>query len=111
MRRIKLVFAVGAVMVAMLALNAGSAMADDLDFDGDLDCDGRGGVEEVDTFSGEVEVECENGDEFEFSSGLIADDIFDNDIFDNDIFDDGDDDHDNDGVNNDNEREVVHVIR
>ena len=36
MKRIKLVLAVGALMVAMLALNAGSAMAD-VDFDDRLD--------------------------------------------------------------------------
>ena len=62
MRRIKLVFAVGVVMVAMLALNAGSAMADEIE---GFEIDGN-----------DVEIELPGG------AGLVElDDLEDGDIF------------------------------
>ena len=70
MKRIKLVLAVGAVMVAMLALNAGSAMADE--------------IEEFEIDGNEVEIELVGGGDLEF-------DADDDDIFDHDDEDDGDD--------------------
>jgi hypothetical protein len=77
MKRIKLVLAVGAVMVAMLALNAGSAMADEIEElvgGGDLEFD-----------ADDVDVE----DVFGFDVLDIDDD--DDDIFDDDDVDGGDD--------------------
>jgi hypothetical protein len=61
MKRIKLVLAVGAVMVAMLALNAGSAMADE--------------IEEFEIDGNEVEIELVGGGDLEFD----ADDVDDGD--------------------------------
>jgi hypothetical protein len=89
MKRIKLVFAAGAVMVAMLALNAGSAMADE--------------IEEFEIDGNEVEIEFVGGDDLEFDAddvGVFGFDVF--DIDDNDdIFDDDDDD---------DEQEVIRVL-
>ncbi len=80
MRRIKLVFAAGAVMVAMLALNAGSAVADDdLAFRG-WDSDR---VESVEIESdGELDIEFEGGGDIE---------TYDYDLLDYDEDDDYDD--------------------
>jgi hypothetical protein len=61
MKRIKLVLAVGAVMVAMLALNAGSAMADE--------------IEEFEIDGNEVEIELVGSGDLEFD----ADDVDDGD--------------------------------
>ena len=89
MKRIKLVFAVGAVMVAMLALNAGSAMADE--------------IEEFEIDGNEVEIEFVGGGDLEFDAddvGVFGFDVLDIDD-DDDIFDDDDDD---------DEQEVIRVL-
>jgi coenzyme F420-reducing hydrogenase beta subunit len=64
MKRIKLVLAVGVVMAALLALTAGSALADDeiVFFDNRID---DSEIEEIDVNDGKVEFELENGDEIE----------------------------------------------
>ena len=75
MRRIKLVFAAGAVMVAMLALNAGSAMADD-----DLAFWGWGNdrIESVEIESdGELEIEFKGGGDIETYDYDLLDDYYD----------------------------------
>ena len=93
MKRIKFVFAVGAVMVAMLALNAGSAMADE--------------IREFEIDGNEVEIELVGGGDLEFDADDVdVEDVFgfdvqDIDYDDDDIFDDDDDD--------DDEQEVVSV--
>ncbi len=90
MKRIKLVFAVGAVMVAMLALNAGSAIADE--------------IEEFKIDGNEVEIEFVGGGDLEFDAddvGVFGFDVLDIDEDDN-IFDDDDDD--------DDEQEVIRVL-
>jgi len=74
MKRIKLVLAVGAVMVAMLALNAGSAMADE--------------IEEFEIDGNEVEIELVGGGDLEFD----ADDVDVEDVFGFDVLDIDDDD-------------------
>ena len=71
MKRIKLVFAVGAVMVAMLALNAGSAMADE--------------IEEFEIDGNEVEIEFVGGDDLEFDTDDVG-------VFGFDVLDIDDDD-------------------
>jgi hypothetical protein len=86
MKRIKLVLAVGAVMVAMLALNAGSAMADE--------------IEEFEIEGNEVEIELVGGGDLEFD----ADDVDVEDVFGFDVLDIDDDD---DG--GDDEQEVIRV--
>jgi hypothetical protein len=92
MKRIKLVLAVGAVMVAMLALNAGSAMADE--------------IEEFEIDGNEVEIELVGGGDLEFD----ADDVDVEDVFgfDDDIDDDDDDIFDDDD-DDDDEQEVIRV--
>ena len=93
MKRIKFVFAVGAVMVAMLALNAGSAMADE--------------IREFEIDGNEVEIELVGGGDLEFDADDVdVEDVFgfdvqDIDYDDDDIFDDDDDD--------DDEQEVISV--
>jgi hypothetical protein len=87
MKRTKLVLAVGAVMVAMLALNAESAMADE--------------IEEFEIDGNEVEIELVGGGDLEFD----ADDVDVEDVFGFDVFD-VDDDDDDDG---DDEQEVIRV--
>lgn len=93
MKRIKLVLAVGAVMVAMLALNAGSAMADE--------------IEEFEIDGNEVEIELVGGGDLEFDADdvdvedVFGFDVLDIDYDDDDIFDDDDDD--------DDEQEVISV--
>jgi hypothetical protein len=65
MKRIKLVFAVGVMMAAMLALNAGSALADDelVFFGGDI-YDSE--IESVEVESdGELDTEFEDGGDIE----------------------------------------------
>ena len=64
MKRIKLVLAVGVVMAALLALTAGSALADDeiVFFDNRID---NSEIEEIDVNDGKVEIELENSDEIE----------------------------------------------
>ena len=82
MKRIKLVLAVGAVMVAMLALNAGSAMADE--------------IEEFEIDGNEVEIELVGGGDLEFNADdvdveeVFGFDVLDIDYDDDDIFDDDD---------------------
>ncbi len=107
MRRIKLVLAVGAVMVAMLAMAPGPAMAADFDRCRDLNgdfvrCDGELFVEadEFDSFD----------DGFFFVSGDDFDDdfFFDDDeffFFGDDDFDDFDVDFDGDGISQSFEQE------
>ena len=92
MKRIKFVFAVGAVMVAMLALNAGSAMADE--------------IREFEIDGNEVEIELVGGGDLEFDADDVdVEDVFGFDVldidYDDDIFDDDDDD--------DDEQEVIRV--
>jgi hypothetical protein len=99
MKRIKLVLAVGAVMVAMLALNAGSAMADE--------------IEEFEIDGNEVEIELVGGGDLEFDADDVdVEDVFGFDVLDiddddNDIFDDDDDD---DIFDDDDEQEVIRVL-
>ena len=94
MKRIKLVLAVGAMMVAMLALNAGSAMADE--------------IEEFEIDGNEVEIELVGGGDLEFDADdvdvedVFGFDVLDIDYDDDDIFDDDDDD--------DDEQEVIRVL-
>ena len=96
MKRIKLIFAVGVVMVAMLALNAGSAMANEIK---DLEIDGDDVEIEL---AGGGELELEDSDIFGFNL-LDLDDI--------DDLDDLDDDDDDDvSINEDNEQGVVRVV-
>jgi hypothetical protein len=80
MKRIKMVLAVGAVMVAMLALNAGSAIADDdLAFWGWRD---YGEIESVEIESdGALDIEFEGGGDIE---------TYDYDLLDYDYDDDDD---------------------
>lgn len=83
MKRIKLVFAVGVVMAALLTLNAGSALADDelVFFDGDI-YDSE--IEDIEIESdGELDVEFEDGGGFE---------TYDYDVFGFDVLDIDDDD-------------------
>ena len=94
MKRIKLVLAVGAVMVAMLALNAGSAMADE--------------IEEFEIDGNEVEIELVGGGDLEFDADDVdVEDVFGFDVLDidddDDIFDDDDDD-------DDDEQEFIRVL-
>ena len=99
MKRIKLVLAVGAVMVAMLALNAGSAMADE--------------IEEFEIDGNEVEIELVGGGDLEFDADDVdVEDVFGFDVLDiddddDDIFDDDDDD---DIFDDDDEQEVIRVL-
>jgi hypothetical protein len=86
MKRIKLVFAVGVVMVAMLALNAGSAMANEIK---DFEIDGD-----------EVEIELAGGGDLELEDA---------DIFGFDDLD-LDDDDDDDSINEGNDQEVVRIV-
>ena len=82
MKRIKLVLAVGVVMAALLALNAGSALADDelVFFDGDI-YDSE--IESVEVESdGELDIEFEDGGDIE---------TYDYDLLD---YDDDDDEED-----------------
>ena len=89
MKRIKLVLAVGAVMVAMLALNAGSAMADE--------------IEEFEIDGNEVEIELVGGGDLEFD----ADDVDVEDVFGFDVLDIDDDD---DIFDDDDEQEFIRVL-
>jgi hypothetical protein len=82
MKRIKFVFAVGAVMVAMLALNAGSAMADE--------------IEEFEIDGNEVEIELVGGGDLEFD----ADDVDVEDVFGFDVLD----------IDDDDEQELIRVL-
>ena len=98
MKRIKLVLAVGAVMVAMLALNAGSAMADE--------------IEEFEIDGNEVEIELVGGGDLEFDADDVdVEDVFGFDVLDidddDDIFDDDDDD---DVDDDDDEQEFIRVL-
>jgi hypothetical protein len=99
MKRIKLVFAVGVVMVAMLALNAGSAMANEIK---DFEIDGN-----------EVEIELAGGGDLEFvDSGIFGFDFLDldDDDFDVDLDDDDDDDDDDVSINEGNDQGVVRIV-
>jgi hypothetical protein len=89
MKRIKLVLAVGALMVAMLALNAGSAMADE--------------IEEFEIDGNEVEIELVGGGDLEFDADdVIVEDVFGFDVLDIDFDDD-------DIFDDDDEQEVIRV--
>jgi hypothetical protein len=88
MKRIKLIFAVGVVMVAMLALNAGSAMANEIK---DFEIDGN-----------EVEIELAGGGDLE----LEDEDIFGSDFL--DVLDDFDDD--DVSINEGNDQGVVRLV-
>jgi hypothetical protein len=93
MKRIKLIFAFGVVMVALLALNAGSAMASEIK---DFEIDGD-----------EVEIELEGGGDLELE---------DEDIFGSDFLDDLDDldlddlDDDDVSINESNDQGVVRIV-
>jgi hypothetical protein len=91
MKRIKLVLAVGAVMVAMLALNAGPAMADE--------------IEEFEIDGNEVDIELVGGGDLEFD----ADDADIEDVFGFDVLD-IDDADDDDIFDDDDEQEVIRVL-
>ncbi len=81
MKRIKLVLAVGVVMAALLALNAGTAMADNR-----VDLDDRINghkIEEIDLESdGEWDIELKNGDDIEFYDDDLLEDLVDDDDYD-----------------------------
>ncbi len=125
MRRIKLVLAVGAVMVAMVALTAGPAIADE--FDGEVfvveDFDEE--VVFLEEDEGLYDALCSPGVEIDLA-GCIFSDEEDEDFLDEDevsfvsldddaYFDDGDevdfrfDDDDDDHDNHDNERSVTRI--
>ena len=98
MKRIKLVLAVGAVMAALLALNAGSAIADE--------------IEEFEIDGNEVEIELVGGGDLEFDADDVdVEDVFGFDVLDidddDDIFDDDDDD---DVDDDDDEQEFIRVL-
>ena len=102
MKRIKLVFAVGVVMAALLALNAGSAMANEIR---DVEIDGD-----------DFEIELAGGGDLEFDD-LEDSDIFgfnvldlDDDDLDLDFDDDDDDDDDDVSINEGNDQGVVRVV-
>jgi hypothetical protein len=98
MKRIKLVLAVGAVMVAMLALNAGSAMADE--------------IEEFEIDGNEVEIELVGGGDLEFNADDVdVEEVFGFDVLDIDYDDDDDifDDDDDDIFDDDDEQESIRV--
>jgi hypothetical protein len=84
MRRIKMLLSVGVVMVALLALNAGPAMASEIE---ELEIDGN-----------EVEIELVGGGDLEFED-LDGEDVFGFGVLD---VDDDDDD--------DDEREVTRIV-
>jgi hypothetical protein len=93
MKRIKLVLAVGAVMAALLALNAGFAMADE--------------IEEFEIDGNEVEIELVGGGDLEFDADDVdVEDVFGFDVQDIDYDDDDIFDDDDDG---DDEQEVISV--
>ena len=97
MKRIKLIFAVGVVMVAMLALNAGSAMANEIK---DVEIDGD-----------DFEIELAGGGDLEFEdSGIFGLLDFDDDDLDLDFDDDDDDDDDDVSINEGNDQGVVRVV-
>jgi hypothetical protein len=96
-KRIKLIFAVGVVMVAMLALNAGSAMANEIE---DVEIDGDDF--EI-TLADGSEVELEDDDIFGFSL-LDLDDL--EDLEDLDV----DDADNNVSINEGNDQGVVRVV-
>ena len=93
MKRIKLVLAVGAGMAALLALNAGVAMADE--------------IEEFEIDGNEVEIELVGGGDLEFDADDVdVEDVFGFDVQDIDYDDDDIFDDDDDG---DDEQEVISV--
>ena len=131
MRRIKMIMGIAAVLVGMLALNAGPAMADELDgffTDEDFSGDDVFFVDEGTTldelcspglsggifipgciFSDSIEADDADGEEVFFF--FVDDNYFD---FNDDDFDHGDFDFDHgdfDDDNDDNERESVSIIR
>jgi hypothetical protein len=78
MKRIKLVLAVGVVMAALLALNAGTAMADNrVDFDDRIN---GHKIEEIELESdGEWDIELKNGEDIELYDYDLLDDLVDDD--------------------------------
>ena len=93
MKRIKLVLAVGAVMAAVLTLNAGFAMADE--------------IEEFEIDGNEVEIELVGGGDLEFDADDVdVEDVFGFDVQDIDYDDDDIFDYDDD---DDDEQEVISV--
>ena len=120
MRRIKIVLAMAVVLVGMLALNAGPAMADE--FDGgtatfDELC--SPGLSDGIFIPGCIFSDTDEEDfDFDFDEEVIFFFVDDNDFdFNDDDFDfdhgdfDFDDDNDDDNNNDDNERESVSIIR
>ena len=139
MRRIKMIMGIAAVLVGMLTLTAGPAMANEFDFENHFDdevfvVDNFGDDEEVVfldedeglfdalcspgididlagcIFSDEEDVDFLDEDEFHF---VLADDgdFFDDDEVDFRFVDDDDDDNDDDeNNNNDNERSFTRII-
>jgi hypothetical protein len=100
MKRIKLVFAVGMVMVAMLALNAGSAMANEIK---DFEIDGD-----------DFEIELAGGGDLEFDdledSDIFGFNVLDLDDDDLDLDDNDDDDDDDFSINEGNDQGVVRIV-
>ncbi len=78
MKRIKLVLAVGVVMAALLALNAGTAIADNrVDFDDRIN---GHKIEEIELESdGEWDIELKNGEDIELYDYDLLDDLVDDD--------------------------------
>ena len=123
MRRIKMIMGMAAVLVGMMALNAGPAMADEIDggtttldelcspglsdgffipgciFSDSIEADDADDEEVIFFFVDDNEFDF-NDDDFDFDHG----------DFDHGDFDDDDND-DDDNNNDDNERESVSIIR
>ena len=129
MRRIKIVLAIAVVLVGMLALNAGPAMADEFDggtatFDELCSPGLPDGIfipgcifsdtdeEDFDfDFDEEVIFFFVDDNEFDFNDDDFDFDHGDFDHGDFDFDDDDNDDDDDDNNNDDNERESVSIIR
>ena len=126
MRRIKMIMGMAAVLVGMMALNAGPAMAAEIDggtttldelcspglsdgffipgciFSDSIEADDADDEEVIFFFVDDNEFDF-NDDDFDFDHG-----DFDHGDFD---FDDDDDNDDHDNNNDDNERESMSIIR
>lgn len=91
MRRIKTFLSVGVVTVALLSMNAGSAMA--------------GEIEEFEIDGNEVEIELVGGGNLEYEH--LDGDVFGFDVFGFDVFKIEDNDF---SINDDDEREVTSIL-
>ena len=118
MRRIKMIMGMAAVLVGMMALNAGPAMAAEIDGTTTLDELCSPGLSDGIFIPGCIFSDTDEEDfDFDFDEEVIFFFVDDNDFdFNDDDFDHGDfdfddDDNDDDNNNDDNERESVSIIR